>query len=272
MINPIPLVPEWTRRGSSHLVPNSFSRSVLIQAASPPMALHGELEDLRTATARIVPDVPILIRTTVQVEVHFRFDDAIYFLSGSMKPDAASDDLLLEFDHISRRQSSTLRDRLQSLGLLSKQEQAMEAAFVRPTSQTPKPEDNPRPAKADIRRVCRIPPPGGIERRIHRRHELGAPATLLLVEDGMVFKCELLELSQGGCRVYSEFPVSLPESVQLEMDFIGRGIPFRVATMVRENRNGHVLGMQFQNMSERIRVRLTELLEELRAEELLIQP
>jgi hypothetical protein len=236
------------------------------------MTLHGELKDLRASTARIVPDVPVLIRATVQVEVHFRLDDSVYFLSGSVKPNAASDDLFLEFDHISRNRLSTLLDRLQHMGLLSRQETAKEVISQRPAPQAAKPEEKAAPAKADLRRVCRIPPPGGIERRVHRRHELGAPATLLVVDDGMVFKCELLEVSQGGCRVYSEFPVSIPESAQLEMDFVGRGIPFRVATMVRENRNGHVLGMQFQNVSARVGERLAELLEELRSEELLIQP
>lgn len=270
MLDAVALIPVWIRKNDSCASKDFPARPVLIHIAAPPTTLHGQLLELKPTTLRVQPDVPILLCASVQVEIRFRLGEVVYSLTGAALPNLTSDDLVFEFDSVTRRKIATLRGYLMEVGLLLNENHEWE-----PEEHTPARRAMPAPAKptkAELRRVCRLPPPGGIERRVHSRHELDTTATLVVVEKGVVFRCDLLEVSLGGCRVFSDNPVTIPDQALVEVDFIGRGYPIRVATVVRENRDGHVLGMQFQKMSARLRERLQELIEELRAEELLVDP
>ena len=117
--------------------------------------------------------------------------------------------------------------------------------------------------KEEQRRVRREHPPGGIERRIETRHELESACTLTVLEMGSAWKCRTLEISLSGCRLFSETPFEVLAESRVEVEFVGKGQPFRLAASAKIKGDEHLLGMHFMPMSQRCKDRLLELIGEL---------
>jgi hypothetical protein len=121
----------------------------------------------------------------------------------------------------------------------------------------------PKRTKAEQRNVRHEPPPGGMERRIQPRHELEAACTLTILDKGYVWKCSLLEISLSGCRLFSDTPFNISANTRVEVDFVGKGNPFRLAADVIVKDDEHLIGLHFVAMSSRCKDRLAELTSEL---------
>jgi hypothetical protein len=208
----------------------------------------------------VLPNEAFLVRANVSVTLRFRVADVEYTLSGSTAANDVNDDIVVNFDSVTRKRMAALGEHLNDRGLL----EACKTAAIAP-QEPPRPESaaKPRPTKDELRRVRREKPPGGIERRVHHRHELEAVATLLIVNKGTVIKCLLLEISRSGCRVFSDAPFRIESETPVEVDFIGNGYPLRISAKVKVKTDEYVLGLEFQHMSSRTVERLLDLLVEL---------
>ncbi len=255
------LIPIWIEEDGPAGLYKGAERPVLIEVEALGAALYGQMVKLTTFSIQVMPDEPILICPNVRVRASFRFADVEYTLSGLTVENDIAKGILFDFDFVTRRRMVTLASSLKDAGLMQD--------GGRPPKPDPEEQETtgqkvkPKPAKELLRRVRHEPPPGGIERRVHYRHELEAVVTLVVVNKGIVMRCLLLEISFSGCRVYSDVPIRILEDTHVEVDFIGQGYPFRMAARVRVKTDEHLLGLEFEKMNARTRDRLVDLLEEL---------
>jgi len=256
------LVPMWIKDDAPSYLHKMPIRPVLIEVETLGASLHGQMNRLMPTRARMMPNEPLLLRGKVPVRIRFRFADVEYNLGGLTLANDIDNAILVEFDSVTRKQIALFSGYLKDSGLLQAGEAAAMAAEEE--SKPHEPAAKPKRSKAEQRRVRREPPPGGVERRIHYRHELEAVVTLLVVSKGAMIKCDLLEISRGGCRVYTEIAPHIPQDCIVEVDFIGHGVPLRIAAKVKVKGDEHLLGLEFQKMSARTTERLQELLDELR--------
>ena len=255
------LIPIWIEKNCPASLKKLAARPVLIEVEALGATLSGQMIKLMQCGARVLPDEPILLRANMRVKVSFRVANTEYALSGITQANDLDDTIRFEFDCVTRRQMAILSEYLKEAGLL----QAGEATTPAPEEPTEKEKSEAKAklTKAELRRVRREPPPGGIERRVHDRHELEAIATLMIVDKGIVIKCLLLEISLSGCRVFTDFPSHIEQDTPVEVDFVGRGYPLRIAATVKVKTDEYVLGLHFERMSSRSQERLRSLLHEL---------
>jgi len=257
------LIPIWIGKNGPVGLCKLSDRPVLIEVDALGAALYGQMVKLTQSSAAVLADDPILLRPDIRVRVSFRFADVEYTLSGLTLTNEDDDNIVFEFDYVTRRQMAIFAGHLKDAGLLQEGDQAAQPAPEEP--QAPVKAAKPKHTKAEQRQVRRERPPAGIERRVHRRHELEATVTLVVVDRGIVIKCLLLEISMSGCRLFMDVPVKIPEDTYVEVDFVGRGYPFRMAAKVKVKTDEHVLGLRFEKMTPRIKERLMDLMEELKA-------
>jgi hypothetical protein len=240
------LVPIWIESGDGTSQAQTSNRPVLIVVETLGATLRGQLLNLTESKARVLPNDPFLMCSNVRVTLRFRWNDIVYTLSGLTEASGLGDSFHLVFDAVTRQKIIIF----------------VGAPKVdSPDSTTPEP---PRKRSKDEQRIVRRePPPGGIERRVHARHELEASANLMVLERGRVFKCLILEISLSGCRLFNEIPISLDHDTQVEVEFTGHGYPFRLAAKVRTKSDEHLIGLEFMNASPRTLDRLKDLVTEL---------
>jgi hypothetical protein len=244
------LVPIWTEDDFS-LALSASERPVLIVVETLGTTLRGDLLNLGQTSATVHTRDPFLMCSNVRVTIRFRSNDVVYSLSGLTVASDANDNFSVVLDQVTRKNMANMCGGTTGDGV---------AAVTAPCPETPR-----KRTKAEQRRVLHLGPPGGIERRIHKRHELEAAATLVVVDKGSVYKCILLELSVSGCRLFYENPIMLEQNTQVEVEFCGRGYPLRLGAAVRMKLDEHLVGLEFSKASMRTRERLGELIAELEA-------
>jgi hypothetical protein len=70
-------------------------------------------------------------------------------------------------------------------------------------------------------------------------------------------------LSVGGCRIVMEQPQGFRQGESVEMTFCVRQLPLRVQASVRQLHYGHAVGVAFTLLSERGKLQLLSLIDEL---------
>jgi hypothetical protein len=243
------LVPIWTDN-DPFAEPGKAVRPVLVVVETLGTTLRGQMLNLTESDARVLPNEPFLMCSNVRVTTRFRSNDVVYSLSGLTLACDTDGSFGVVFDQITRQRMTAIH------GGAKEDEQAT----------APRPEAPRKRSKADQRRVLHSGPPGGIERRVHKRHELEVAATLVVVDMGQIYKCTLLEVSLSGCRLFNENPIHLAQNTQVEVEFCGRGYPLRLGGEVRVKSDEHVIGLEFSKASMRTRERLGELISELNAD------
>jgi len=101
------------------------------------------------------------------------------------------------------------------------------------------------------------------ERRTQSRHLVDSRATIFFVEVRAEIAGRILDVSLGGCRIRTDerFPVGIYRRVETE--FTVDGVPLRLAGVVQSLHDRFTVGIRFLDMSERKRLQLTELIEEM---------
>jgi len=244
------LVPIWINDSSSS-EPGDSDRPVLVVVETLGATLRGQMLNLTQSNARILPGEPFLMCSNVRVTVRFRSNDVIYSLSGLTVSSDVDDSFGVTFDQITRQKMTALCGGAKE-----------GAPAPAPCQEAPR----KRP-KAEQRRVLHQGPPGGLERRVHTRHEMEVAATLVVVEKGIILRCLLLEVSLSGCRLFNENPIRLEQNTAVEVEFCGRGYPLRLGAAIRVKADEHVVGLEFSKASMRTRERLNELIAELEADQ-----
>lgn len=238
--------------------PSRTARPVHIDLETLGIATPGELLSLSATGARVLPRAPMLVLNQAVISVGFQFEQTQYLLSGLTSRCNRDGSIPFEFDFVTRERVRELAERLARAGVELAPEQAS-------TAQQPEPSRAEQKARqlAELRRVRHERPPGGIERRIEARYDLGAQAALTILKSGKVMSGELLELSLTGCRVFTEEPNRYPQYTAIEVQFVGLGFPLRLGGHIQINRAQHVAGLCFTGIRPRTRERLQTLLWEL---------
>lgn len=104
------------------------------------------------------------------------------------------------------------------------------------------------------------------ERRVKPRYSVEGPATLFLVNQDTGYSCQIIDLSESGCRISTDRPFLQDEEAQVEVAFKVKGIAFRLSGRTEWLREHHLLGVHFTALSPRRKDDLLSLLEELRLE------
>jgi hypothetical protein len=261
---PEPLVPIWIGEDGARVAGKLSHRPVLLLVETLGAVMHGEMLGLSLSQARVLPSEPILLWNNVRVKVRFRFADVLYSLSGTTSASHPDLSFSFVFDLVTREQIAILSSKLTDSGLLQAGE--LDKKTGPPTTALEpetKPQPPTKPKRIKFSRVRHDPPPAGIERRVHERHELEAGAMLVILDKGVSFKCMLLEVSLGGCRLYTGVPITYPEGTNVEVEFTGLGYPFRLAARIKVKAETDAIGLEFQQMSFRIKDRLSDMIHEL---------
>ena len=137
---------------------------------------------------------------------------------------------------------------------------ARQSEFRQPADATPQPEPEVR-----LRVAKGTPAPSAVsrDRRLHGRHEVDTRANLLLVNTNICMPGQILNLSQGGCRLRTDERFNVGIFVRVEAEFYLHGLPFRLAGVTQAVMDKHNIGVRFLDMSDRRREQLTELIAEI---------
>jgi c-di-GMP-binding flagellar brake protein YcgR len=249
------LVPLWPGECGSAGALWNLERPVLISIESLGTLARGQMLEMSPERARVQPDDPLFLFKKVRTNVRFRFADVVYSLNGTAITCDTDNCFDFDFDEVTRRDMAMLR----ALGIAAHdQEEELTADLVRHMLPVRR-----KRSKSEQRIVLNEAPPGGVERRQNRREELETQATLLVIDRGHNWRCTLLEISASGCRLFSDKPFDLEQNMRVEVEFIGLGIPFRLAAEIKLKEEEHLVGLHFTNMSIRCRQRLIELMGDL---------
>lgn len=259
------LVPVWIVESDNPALARMTRRPVLIAIDELDMTMRGQVVDLKMTHAILRPDAQFYLCKSVYLEIAFRFETTRYTLSGTSQRSLADQTFRIDFDTVARKTVAGLGDRLKAGGLL-------EQAGSEPAQPAPASEEKPAAAQADEhspetevavgRRVRHEGPPNGLERRIHPRFDVETYVRLSLVEEGRRMECVMIDLSQTGCRLYFEHPHTLRRGLHVEVQFIGDGLPLRLAAVVQVCDYAQVVGLRFINVGTRMQERIEWLISE----------
>ena len=105
---------------------------------------------------------------------------------------------------------------------------------------------------------------GKRERRAHARHEVHASAKIFLIHTGFNQSGYILDLSVDGCRIRTDERFLLGIYTRVETEFHLKGQPFRLGGVVQAIREGDLVGIRFQDVSDRKREQVEQLVEEMK--------
>jgi c-di-GMP-binding flagellar brake protein YcgR len=107
--------------------------------------------------------------------------------------------------------------------------------------------------------------PARRERRAESRHEVDTSAVIDLIKIGSKLRGRILDISAGGCRIRTDerFPVGI--YTRVETEFRVEGLPFRLGGVIQaiHDRERHVVGIRFLDMSQRKREQVEQLIAEI---------
>jgi len=105
--------------------------------------------------------------------------------------------------------------------------------------------------------------PARRERREQSRHEVDTSAVIFLVNVASRLTGRILDLSLGGCRIYTDerFPVGI--YTRVETEFRLEGLPFRLGGVIQAIHDRRHVGIRFLDMSSRKREQLEQLVREI---------
>ena len=106
-------------------------------------------------------------------------------------------------------------------------------------------------------------PPQQKERRKESRHAVNGDAVLCLLDTSIHLRGHVLDLSMSGCQFRTDdcFPMAIFRRVEIE--FRVDGLPFRLAGVTQSIHKRQKVGIRFLDISERKRLQLQELIDEL---------
>ena len=106
----------------------------------------------------------------------------------------------------------------------------------------------------------------GPDRRTSPRYPVDCVVTVAPLTGAARVMGHLVDLSMGGCRLVTDHVVMITIRMRVELLFELRGIPFRIVGVSQGTRGGKYYAIKFQEMTERKRGELRELLSELAEE------
>ncbi len=106
----------------------------------------------------------------------------------------------------------------------------------------------------------------GPDRRAYPRYPADCVVTVIPLTGAARVMGHLVDLSMGGCRLVTDHVVMITIRMRVELLFELRGIQFRIVGVSQGTRGGKYYAIKFQEMTERKRGELRELLAEIAEE------
>lgn len=101
------------------------------------------------------------------------------------------------------------------------------------------------------------------QRRRHPRRECSGDAEVVVVVGALPIHAKVVDLSVEGCRIVLDKGQSLAEDTRVELTFRVNQLPFRVWGVTKAVRKDTSIGLHFPALTNRVRVQLEDLVEEL---------
>jgi c-di-GMP-binding flagellar brake protein YcgR len=105
--------------------------------------------------------------------------------------------------------------------------------------------------------------PGKRERRSQARQEVNDTAAVFLINGGAVLHGRIVDLSLGGCRIWTESRFLVGIYTRVEAEFRIAGQPFRLGGVIQATHDRQQVGIRFLDMSDRKREQVEQLIQEL---------
>jgi hypothetical protein len=270
VFKPEALVPIWYGNTGISALDKFAQRPVLVEVESLGNAMYGQILELTMSEANVLPDSLFLIWKSIHVKVSFRYGDVVYALTGITTVSEADRSFRFKFDSVTRKSLMILGKNLGDAGLLDSAdvEQILATKDAEATAAEVDSASVGNKRSHTARLVRHEKPPGGRERRVHHRYDIDVDAKLAIVNTDYNLGCKVMELSLGGCRVYTDLPNNIEMERHLEVQFIECGFPLRMPAKVQVKNGGHILGLRFLELSSRMRERLKSLIWEIAEKEM----
>jgi hypothetical protein len=265
------LVPIWIVESDNPALARMTRRPVLIAIDELDLTMRGQAVDMTMTYAILRPESQFYLCKCVYIEVSFRFEATRYTLSGTAQRSLADQSFRIDFDSVARKTVAGLNERLQEAGLIEAGKPERTPSAPAPVEEPAEAEAKPPAAEQPVaeqpagRRVRHDGPPDGIERRVCPRFDVETYTRLTLVDEGRRVDCIMIDLSQSGCRLYFEQPHGLACGLHVEVQFIGDGLPLRLAAVVQVCHHAQVVGLRFINVGTRMQERIEWLIGEVAA-------
>jgi hypothetical protein len=271
------LVPLWIGRVGIVKLDKMPERPVLIQKSASSAMLRGQMLSFQATHARVQSFDPLLIWQSTRLVLHFRFGEQVFELAGQTRDSFNDHSFALEFEASSREFLYHYGEPLRAAGLLEgelkqpeterplKEVQTKEESQkkVQPKTQPASSATIEGPTREQLTRVRYEPPPDGIERRKDYRHEIQQDAQISFVSTTITMNCWLIEISMGGCRIYTEQTMNYEVGAPCELRFVKYGQSYLLPAHIQVKNHGQLAGLQFEPLSQRIQQRLIEFIKEL---------
>lgn len=115
---------------------------------------------------------------------------------------------------------------------------------------------------------CKDDPQEREDARVHPRHIVHEKASIWVLGRERRVRCEVLDLSLGGCRLLLPEPVDMSPGMEVEGTFRIRGAPLRLLGTICWTNTRGMIGIRFGAMSARCREILQEAVAEIGSQKL----
>jgi hypothetical protein len=257
------LIPVWLPLSRKSVSGKTPRRPVAIEVVDLRKHTHGEVLELTTTQAKIKPNSSIFIFKSMRIKIEFRSSDIVYCLTGASTASASDNSFYLEFDEVTRERIPELSKQLGSAGyefteLPESKKQAKNSASAAEEAQNAALTVEEKKKRA--RKVRYEKPPGGVERRVHTRHEADVAAILTLVGTDTVIECTVVEISLSGCRLSFDTPHALTPQTIVEIHFVKLRVPLRLAAKIQTVNSEYSIGLKFGVIPARTKEQLNLLI------------
>lgn len=251
------------------------ARVTLLSGAA---VIDGRISDLSLGGCRVVAPEPVSVGILARAEICFELRGCLFRIVGVTAGTRAKKSFGLRFLEMPARRVEALAELLEEI---RRHPQEPEAA-ARPSLPPPivpahaaKPQPAARQQAAERQTAADeiIAPAGHApgtqptarppERRDHQRHGVDTRVNLTLIRGAITMTGQILNLSQGGCRLRTDEPFTVGIYTRVEAEFFLHGLPFRLAGVSQTVLDRKTIGIRFLDMSERKRAQLTELIAEI---------
>jgi hypothetical protein len=105
--------------------------------------------------------------------------------------------------------------------------------------------------------------PNRRDRRLQARQEVNDTASVYLINGGAVLRGRIVDLSLGGCRIWTESRFLVGIYTRVEAEFYVCGQAFRLGGVIQATHDRSQVGIRFLDMSDRKREQVEQLIEEI---------
>jgi PilZ domain len=103
------------------------------------------------------------------------------------------------------------------------------------------------------------------ELRASPRHPVHEKARIMALQSGFAVVCSVLDISQGGCKLFAEQPFPARKRIPVEVTFKICGLPLRFGGIIKWTDFEGTMGIEFVDVSPRRKEALALAVEDLKS-------